>query len=332
MPVGSLASRRERFNQPRRTGSFVLKVQVYGWVDVTVPSGWHSNAARSQEDASNRSSLKRQTGVNIDWDLQRDLRAAQAPFARSRYIKMVFRTANLNRFALTAAAFLFLQTAVHAQTTGPAISDEIAAQYLQTAIESRDNLLNEYRVLLEVYYEYKSRSENPRRFANPMYDPELAAELPPNIAAQFSKPFSSSVDEFSNKLYEEFKAELDSDPRLRGNSYRDFMRGYGGSGKDNDVLQRFSRFYRKSLAGISDETFKAFQEKIGNSLDGTAMFEAKKIFADTGRANGYPRNRQVVYQPRLRLFRSQMNELKRRLPPPTGPCSLGFKELGRNRS
>jgi hypothetical protein len=191
-------------------------------------------------------------------------------------------------------------------------SPELRARYLSNAVEIKNKMIADYRELLTIYYEYKKKSATPGNFPNSLYDPKLAKELKelaPETVHKFSQETVTSFAEFSSTLYNEFAAQLDSDPRLAGNQYREFMRSYGGSGADNDVLQRLYMHFDKPFSALDSAMLELLHEEISGPVTGLGINESKQVFADVSLAAGYPANRQTDIKSRVQNFKREVADL-----------------------
>lgn len=219
-------------------------------------------------------------------------------------------TAALFSTLLFSGSFATSAADKNQKPTKTAAWGDLRAQYFVNALDVKNQMLSDYRKLLEVYYDYKTKSPNPTVFPNASFDPKFAEELKdrlsPAMLKTFSEPKAQSFDEFSSRLYDEFATELDADPRLKGNSYRQFMRSYGGSGRDNDVLQRLYMQFDKNFTNVDQDSLAFLHEEIKIPMTGLGMSESKKILSEVSIAAGYPANRQSGFELDLAKFENEV--------------------------
>lgn len=181
--------------------------------------------------------------------------------------------------------------AIAAGETTPPVSRDLTARYFVNALDIKNQILADYRKLIQVYYQYKNK----------------------NLKALSKTPTYQEFDlffqEFSSAQYNEFATELDADPRLNGNVYRDFMRSYGGSGADNDVMQRLYQHFDKKFAHLSETELDELHMRINRPMAALALTESKEIFANVSLAAGFPGNRQHSIEAQLKNYRLEIADL-----------------------
>ncbi|MBT4760320.1 MAG: hypothetical protein HOO06_01370 [Bdellovibrionaceae bacterium] len=194
---------------------------------------------------------------------------------------------------------------------------EIDKMFLDAAFESADSVLRDFKILLEVYFEYKLSSESPHSFPN--IDYQLAEEVSytlPRYKNVNNSPTIRLPGDFYNIFYDEFAKILDAEPRLKGNIYREYMRTYGGSGDTGDVLQRFHSIIVLVHPHLSEIDEKILNRKLWNKynypLSGFVMYEAHKIFYEVSKASGYEMQQNVSRQSRLKEFTTLFNQLRQK--------------------
>ncbi len=141
-------------------------------------------------------------------------------------------------------------------------------EYFQELKKVNRELQTSYRKVLEVYYELKKKSANPK--------------------------LSESVGEFHSNMYEEFKSQMDTDPRLKNNLFLEKLREFPRGAKANDVFQRNmtyasdrvkASFAAKGLQFQIAEILNEAMQTMSNSLNSALI-----IFGEVSRKSGYPAN------------------------------------------
>lgn len=198
--------------------------------------------------------------------------------------------------------------------TDESASKELQAQVYARAFQLKDRLIDDYAELLVVYYEYKRKSADPNAFANPHYSPERAND--PRISATIRQVIGTknnpTAAEFSVAIYDEFKTQLDADPRLKENSYVRQMKTYR-VGEAADIFQRVDSYTLDSLSGLSGKQKKQLGDEIAVHVKALAMKEADETFSRVSAEAGYPENKRRVspqlVETRLASFKHAANEL-----------------------
>ena len=181
-------------------------------------------------------------------------------------------------------------------------AEQEARVYLAT-MKTKERLLADYRKLLEVYYELKLKSDNPRVFENGAY--YAGGTLPPTT----EKP-----SEFASVHYAEFKAQLDRDPRLKGNLYVKKMQAYG-TGQANDVFQRLGGYSMESFESLDRAVYMKLYREVANPIQSVAMLEANETYAQVSKKMGYANNGRAVSPERMREWLQAVDEKERELTP-----------------
>lgn len=195
-----------------------------------------------------------------------------------------------------AAAFILsvftlgVFTSAEARDREP-VPPSIEAEYFVKAIRLKDRLLEDYKKVLTAYYELKKKSATPDVFPNPMYSLEMAGNmsLPEDLRTRLSQPTTKSFFEFSHAAYEEFKEELERDPKLRGNTYIRRMKEYGG-GQANDVFQRIGTYAQEPFENLRKGMQLMLYMETGSPITALGMVESHEVFLEVSKKAGYPQN------------------------------------------
>lgn len=178
--------------------------------------------------------------------------------------------------AILAWSFLLgTLSPAHARDREP-VSPELESKYFTGAIRLKDRLLQDYRSVVSVYYELKTKSATPNSFPNP----RSTSDAPGTNAHLY---------EFSLAAYDEFKDELEKDPRLRGNSYVRRMKEYG-QGQANDVFQRIATYAQEPFQELPRGVLSTLSMESGNGVMALGMLDAHEVFLEESKKAGYPQN------------------------------------------
>lgn len=180
--------------------------------------------------------------------------------------------------------------------------EQQARVYLAT-MKSKERMLADYKKLLEVYYELKLKSDNPRVFENGSY-----------YAGGTQPPTTEKPTEFASVHYDEFKAQLDRDPRLKGNLYVKKMQAYG-TGQANDVFQRLGGYAMEPFESLDREVYMSLYRDVANPIQSVAMLEANETYAKVSKKMGYTNNGRAVSPERMREWLQAVEEKERELTP-----------------
>jgi hypothetical protein len=161
------------------------------------------------------------------------------------------------------------------------LSQELQAEVFLATIENRDKLLADYRKLLEVYFQLKKRSSKPNEFQNAAFNASMPGTVQPRT--------TETLAEFGVAHYDEFKVQLEADPRLKGNIYVAKMRAYG-TGHANDVFHRVAASTLEELGIKEGPIFRQLIRNVSSAIQAVGMLEANEVFKEVSRQNGYPLN------------------------------------------
>lgn len=171
------------------------------------------------------------------------------------------------------------------------VPPELAAQVYVETMQMSEQLLSDYRQVLEVYYELKKHSAHPGEFPNYSYDPKLAASLPETVRGMFEAKSIKTVQEFDFEMYKEFQAQIDAHPALKNNTYLQRMREYG-SGRANDVFQRVGSYAleKAEFKGLTESLHAAAYRYVASPVMALSMHRSKAVFVEVSKSHGYPAN------------------------------------------
>lgn len=215
---------------------------------------------------------------------------------RSRYF---YLSGPLTSLLLAFALTVMPTTSALADPHKPAkvvVPLDLQARFYATAIRVKEQMLDDYRTLLHVYYELKKSSARPNEFPNPIYDPNLAADFSGSSQSSFASRTRPNAEEFDIGMYNEFAAVLDNDPRLNGNVYVRRMKEIGIGGA-NDIFQRVHGYALAefiSHESVDAEIHKRLRIDIAADIRDLALYEAGEVFNEASKASGYSGNKTIL--------------------------------------